>query len=443
MRFVFAAPAPTALGGLPAALKKAGHEVAIFLPFEAGAAKVAKTTRVRFAVRVGAQSIVTAIHQATTSQKVACYLAKADTALAPDSSAFGIWFSQAVVELARRLTPTPDALVLAGWQGGLAPVYNRASHLPFQFVQLLDFQTGEGSFPAEEFALANLAGDYFSPHGVEFHGRMHFLKAALLHADRIVAPGGLAFAAMLQSSGQLGSVLAEQAAKTRTVAWPLAGEDWNPSTDATLPQKFRAASPTGKALCRTSLLSSFGLKGEPRGPILLLDRGLTSHSLAPFVDRLLAQDARLAITRAAALEHPALEIAARRNPGQVALRTDGEPPGPAVLAGVDAIFLPEPLTSAGIEALECAQRFGVIPVVAVQPGLAALCSDLRPLAGTGDAILCRFGDAQGWWDALGVRLNDLVRVDALRNAAVQRVMERAAARSWATAAAEFPAAVAA
>lgn len=443
MRFVFAAPDPALLGGLPAALKKGGHEVAIILPFDAGAAKVAKATRVRLTTRIGAQTLLTSIQQASSAQRVACYLAKPETAPAPGSAAEGIWFSQVVIEMARRLTPTPDALVLAGWQGGLAPVYNHAWHLPFQFVQLLDFQTGEGSFPAEAFALANLGGDYFSPSGVEFHGRLHFLKSALKHADRIIAPGGLAFGAMQEASGPLGDVLAEQAGKTRTVPWPLAGEDWNPATDATIAQKYRASSPSGKAICRTTLLANLGLKPEPRGAILLLDRALNDHTLAPLIDRLLARDARLIVARARTPEAPALEIAARRNPGQIAFQPGDQSPGPTTLAGVDAIFLPGRLHVAAVEALESAQRFGVIPVLSAQPGLEGLCTDLRPLTGTGDAILCRFGDTDGWWDALGVRLQEVARVDALRNAAVQRVMERAAARSWAGAAAEFPAAVAA
>ncbi|MBS0659149.1 MAG: glycogen/starch synthase [Verrucomicrobia bacterium] len=441
MRFVFAATAPAALGGLPAALKKAGHEVAIILPFEAGAAKVAKATRVRLHLRVGAQSILTTIHQASSAQRVACYVAKPEHAPTPGSASEGIWFSQAVIELARRLTPTPDALVLAGWQPGLAPVYNHAWHLPFSFVQLLDFQTGEGSFGPEEFALTNLAGEYFAPSGVEFHGHLHFLKSALLHADRIVVPGGLAFRTMTESRGQLGPLLAELAGKTRAIAWPLSTEEGNPATDATLTQKYRAASPSGKAICRTALLEKLGLKPEPRGSILLLDRALTAHTLGPILDRLLGRDLRLVVARARTPEDAALEIAARRNPGQIAFLRDDQPPGPNVLTGVDATLLPERLTPASLEALETAQRFGVIPIVSAQQGLEGLCTDLRPLVGTGDAIICRWGDTDGWWDALGVRLQGLTRVDALRHGAVQRAMERAAARSWAGAAAEFPAAI--
>lgn len=441
MRFVFAATAPAALGGLPAALKKAGHEVAIIVPFDAGAAKVAKATRVRLPIRVGAQTIPTSIHQASSPQRVACYVAKPESAPASGSASEGIWFSQVVVELARRLTPTPDALVLAGWQAGLAPVYNHAWHLPFAFVQLLDFQTGEGSFGPEEFALTNLAGEYFAPSGVEFHGHLHFLKAGLLHADRIVVPGGLAFRTLTEARGQLGPLLAELAGKTRAIPWPLTGDDWNPATDASLTQKYRATSPSGKALCRTDLLERLALKPEPRGSILLVDRALTAHTLGPIVDRLLARDIRLIVARAHSPEDASLEIAARRNPGQIVFLRDEQPLGPGLLAGVDAILLPERLSAASVEALEGAQRFGVIPVVSDQVGLDGLCTDLRPLVGAGDAIVCRWGDTDGWWDALGVRLQEIARTDALRNAAVQRVMERAAARNWAGAAAAFPAAV--
>ncbi len=439
MRILFAAPSPDAAGGLPLALKKAGHEVAVLLPFDVSASRVAKPTKVRIPLRVGAQTIHTAIFQASTPDRVACYLGKAETMLAPGSVGEAIWYSQLVVELARRLTPSPDILHLSGWQAGLAPAYARAAQLPFRFMHAAGRARDEGAFGPEDFALANLPGELFSPQGVEFHGRLHFPKAAAQLAAVVTVESTLAVLSARAEGDRFAAFLGGPGGKVTTADLPLADEDWNPSTDEQIVRRFRASSPGGKSACRTALLATLGLKSEPRGAVLVLNRALSPGPLrevGEILGRLLADDTRVIVLGAAAVESPALEHVARRAPGRVALvREPDESLHRQTLAGADAAWFPHPQVAGLDRAIHIAMRYGAIPLAPAQPGLGEIFRDLRGDWSEGEGIACARPDLAGWWDAFGTRLRPLLLDPTAREIVIQAVMKRAAARNWSASAA--------
>ena len=83
----------------------------------------------------------------------------------PDNAARFILFSKAAVELARRMTPTPEVLHAHDWPAALVPVLVREQGLPFRTVLSIHHLAQQGSFPASDFRLTNLPARFFEPSG--------------------------------------------------------------------------------------------------------------------------------------------------------------------------------------------------------------------------------------------------------------------------------------
>src|SRR5206468_5266380 len=96
-----------------------------------------------------------------------------------------IFFCKAALELARRLTPQLQILHVHDWASALVPVFVHAPRLPFKTVLTIHHVADQGSFWGLDFALTNLPERFFTLHGLEFFGRLNFLKGGILYADRI------------------------------------------------------------------------------------------------------------------------------------------------------------------------------------------------------------------------------------------------------------------
>src|SRR5438046_1088046 len=91
----------------------------------------------------------------------------------------------AALELSRRLTPQVQILHVHDWAAALVPVFVYAQGLPFKTVLTIHHVTEQGSFWGLDFRLTNLPEQFFSLHGVEFFGRLNFLKGGILFANKI------------------------------------------------------------------------------------------------------------------------------------------------------------------------------------------------------------------------------------------------------------------
>jgi starch synthase len=104
----------------------------------------------------------------------------------PDNAARFIFFSKAAVEIARRMTPTPEILHCHDWNGRARPRPGAQPGVPFATVLSIHHLAEQGNFDPWDFALTNLPGRYFEPTGLEFFGRLNLLKAGFFLPIRIV-----------------------------------------------------------------------------------------------------------------------------------------------------------------------------------------------------------------------------------------------------------------
>ncbi len=432
MRIVFAGPQLGAVADLAVALQRLGHEVAAILPFDDAASGRTRPTRVQIPIAIGSTRIVGEILQASGPEELPCYLFRTIEPLLPHSVARGIFHSQLVVELARRLIPSPGVLQLSGWESALAPAYLRRSNLPFRTVLDVREIEAQGSFGGADFSQTGLPAGFFSPGGVEFFGRLNFLKGGLVLANALTVNGRSTLAAWQREplGRGLNGVLAEQAYKCAPILFPADADSWDPATDSLLVRNFSAHEPEGKVACRAALLAAVGLPKNTRGPIVILNRDDAEPDEglpASVLDRWLAGDGRVVILTPRALETAGLEAAARRVPA--GLRIVRQPDAAMLrgaIAGADFQFFPGAPTAEFATAAWRAMRYGTIPLARDHPGRSDLFEDCAASADRGEGLTWFVDSPDALWDTLGHRAAELYRSSDCFNAVRIRAIKRAA-----------------
>src|SRR5207244_3293312 len=241
-----------------------------------------------------------------------------------DNAARFIFFCKAALELARRLTPQVQILHVHDWAAALVPVYANALGLPFKTVLTIHHVADQGSLRRLDFALTNLPERFFTLRGIEFLGRLNFLKGGILYADRLTTVSEHYRREILTPTGGHGldGVLRENAHRLSAILDGVDYTRWNPASDRLIPARYDPRRLRGKQICREALLKEVKLEAAPRGPVLGMVTRVVQEKgfkiLVPLLDRLLWDDVRLIIIGEGDHAYePALAVAARKCPDKV------------------------------------------------------------------------------------------------------------------------------
>jgi starch synthase len=250
----------------------------------------------------------------------------------------------------------PQVVHCNDWPTGLTPVYlegepQRAATL--MTVHNLAFQ---GNFDAGRLGELELAPSCFTMEGVEFHGKLSFLKGGLSYADALttVSP---AYAREIQTP-DLGCGLDGLLRKRRSVLTGiLNGIDtgtWDPATDARIARRYDAASLEGKAENKAALQQRLRLPVDDELPLLGAVGRFTHQKgidlLAAAAEELLAMPAQLVVLGKGEPEYErALAALAARHPGRVAVAIGfDEDLAHAIEAGADVFLMPSRFEHCGL-----------------------------------------------------------------------------------------------
>src|ERR1700737_909682 len=273
------------MNALPHQLRARGHEVSVALPFYREIREnpefKEQDTGVTVDVRVGEKTYIAEFLEARSASGVQLFLVRCDEFFDrpgiygehgqdyEDNAARYIFFSKAVLELARRLTPSVQLLHLHDWAAALIPVFVRAYHLPFATVLTIHHLAEQGSFWGLDFKLTNLHERFFTLRGVEFFGRLNFLKGGILFADKITTVSEHYKREIMTPEYGCGldAVLRENSSKLTGILHGADYSRWNPETDPLLPALYNSSSLWGKEVCRNALLRDLGLAPAPSGPV--------------------------------------------------------------------------------------------------------------------------------------------------------------------------------
>lgn len=381
-----------AVAELSGELQKHGHEVSVVLPYyrsirEDKSLKVRKTG-VRFTVPVGAGRYPCDVYECKTASGVQVFLIARDEYFDrsglygiegrdyQDNAARFIFFTKCVVELARRVEPSPAVVHLHSWETALAPVFIREQGLPFRTVLTPHGLEYQGNFWSYDFGLTNLSGDYFSARGVEYFGSMNCLKGGILYADAVILSGER-FVAAAQTSEHgcgLDPVLREHQHKLYGIPSSNGLQGWNPAEDSVLTAKYSAKNLSARLKNRPAFLEAAGLiQGDPKAVYVAFTEATQRTGIdliLASLDRLFVEDVRFALLGPANPEVTiALEVARRKHQGRfVHLEKFDEPLARKALAGADIFVLPGAVEPETIW-LKRALSYGAVPVAARCGGL--------------------------------------------------------------------------
>lgn len=411
------------LEALPRELRARKHEVGIAMPcyreIRENAGVLAKETGVTVDVRVGPTNYVAEFLEGRTDGGVQIFFVRCDEFFDragiygehgvpyEDNAARFIFFCKAALELARRMTPTPQILHLHDWASALVPVLVHNQQLPFATVLTIHHLAEQGSFWGLDFDLTNLPERYFKPRGVEFFGRLNLLKGGIVFADKITTVSERYRREILSSNGGPGLdiVLREHANRLVGILNGADYERWNPETDGLLPRQFGPGNLEGKAICRDLLLDALALASVPAGPVFGMVTRLVPEKgfdlLMPLLDRLLSDDVRLIILGEGDPGYEtALAIAARKYPTKFAYRrTYDEALAHLIEAGADITLIPSRIEPSGLSAMY-SLKYGALPVARATGGIQEIIEDYDPTLGVGYGFLCYENTPDAFWDSI-------------------------------------------
>ena len=284
----------------------------------------------------------------------------------------------------------PDVLHCNDWQTGLAPAY-----LSFdRQAAAVGVASGQSTSTASVFTVHNLAfGGAFAPallarlglpresfsiHGLEYHGRLSFLKAGLYYADCITTVSPTYALEIQQEPLGFGfqGLLTTRKNRLHGILNGIDTTVWDPATDPHLAERFTLHTLDARAPNRAAVQQRFGLEPdtdamllgmvsrftEQKGIDLILDAwpGLAARHRLQLVmlgsgDRLLTRQARDCV---------------RLHPGRVGF-IDGfdEPLSHLIEGGCDAFLMPSRFEPCGLNQMY-SQRYGAPPLVRATGGLA-------------------------------------------------------------------------
>ena len=406
-------------GALPRALAALGHDVRVLLPKYRGAEAHATETRVvapNIQVPLGDRVAEGSLIEGRGPSGVPVYLLEHEHYYDRESlygTADGdywdncerfVFFCRAALEGMARLDATrvglrwqPQVIHANDWQTGLLPVYLRTLYrdhpLLGRLASLFTIHNlaYQGVFWHYDMPMTGLGWDLFTPAGIEFYGKLNFMKGGLIFSD-LLTTVSRTYAREIRTAAfgsGLEGVLEDRSQDLHGVVNGIDYDLWNPQKDPAIAHPYSAEDPEPKAVCRETLRRELGLE-DGAGPVIGIITRLAEQKGMDLVlealPGILGEGAQLVVLGSgeARLEE-AFRAAAAAHRGQVAVRIGFDDElSRRIYAGSDAFLMPSRYEPCGLGQL-IALRYGAAPIVRRTGGLADTVTEFDPArrSGTG------------------------------------------------------------
>jgi starch synthase len=287
----------------------------------------------------------------------------------------------------------PQVVHCHDWHAALVPAClklwpdGRATRVPSIYtVHNLAYQ---GLFDPACFSDLGLPAHAMGLEGMEFFGKISFMKAGLFFADHIttVSP---TYAREIQTT-ELGcgldGLLRTRSADLTGILNAVDDDVWNPATDANIEHLYDVRRMKGKALNKIALQKELGLDADPEAPLFAVVSRLTEQKGLPLVlagvDDIAEKGGQLVVlgNGDSHLEH-AFSQKAQTRAGIVAVRLGyNEALAHKIFAGSDFTLVPSSFEPCGLTQMY-GLKYGSVPLVRRVGGLAdtVVDADLATLA---------------------------------------------------------------
>jgi len=400
MRVLFVTPecAPlTKTGGLgdvsaalPAALRAVGNDVRVLLPRyreidPAGAEERARLHLLGTEVRLLEKGDYLLIDAPSLYDREGTPYQDGAGGDWPDNwLRFGV-LSRAAALLASDASPLewrPEILHCHDWPTALAPVYLHFQPRRAGAVMTVHNLAYQGIYDASLLDRLELPPAVFSIEGLEFYGRLSFLKGGLVYGDAIttVSPS---YAREIQTEEfgcGLDGVLRERRGVLRGIVNGIDTEVWNPMSDGLIAEPYSWTSLDKKAGNKSALQRRLNLAEDSGAPLLgtvcrfAHQKGI--DLLCAAADELLALGTQIcALGRGEREYETALMALAARHPGRVGVAIGfNEELAHLIEAGADMFLMPSRFEPCGLNQMY-SQRYGTPPIARATGGLVDTIAD--------------------------------------------------------------------
>jgi len=400
------------LGALPRALRRLGIEVSIVMPAYSsiaaqrfGLQPTSWTLQVPIAEKIVAAGVLraeldggTPVYFVDAPQYFARqFLYGAGDAPYLDNAERFAFFARAILALTEHVG-VPDVLHCHDWQAALAPVFLRADAARYpalaqvRTVMTIHNLGYQGLFWHFDWPLLNIDWRYFTLDGLEFYGKINYLKGGIVCADAIttVSP---TYAREIQTpefgNGLDGVLVARQ----QVLSGILNGVDydeWSPEHDREIAAPYTAEERSGKAACKADLQTTMQLPVDPQVPVIGIVSRLTDQKgldlIAAIAPQLLRKNVQLVVLGSGETRYEHLvQQLAHDYPKRLAARVAFDNTlAHKIEAGSDMFLMPSRYEPCGLNQIY-SLRYGTIPIVRATGGLedSILAFDPRRRTGTG------------------------------------------------------------
>ncbi|MDF3061341.1 MAG: glgA [Microvirga sp.] len=276
----------------------------------------------------------------------------------------------------------PDLLHLNDWPSSLASGYLAWRDKPLPSVLTIHNLAYQGLFEPERLPRLGIPDNAFQIDGVEFYGKLSFLKAGIVYSDHVTTVSSTYAREITTPEFGCGldgllRVKAEQGRLTGILNG--IDESWDPRTDPYLASPFEPQNLKGKVANRDEVRKEFGL-AVSRGPLFAVVSRLVHQKGVDLAidgtETILREGGQIVVTGKGESELEAqLEKLAKKHPGKVGVKLGFEE-GTArrMYAGSDFLLMPSRFEPCGLSQMY-AQKFGSLPIAHRTGGLADTIED--------------------------------------------------------------------
>ncbi len=397
-------------GSLPKALKKKGVDVSIFMPYHKVVRENIKKFNLEvkkvlddFDLGIGTDQKASIYRTNLPETDIPIYLVSNDYYFSseniygsPDGGQQAIFFTKAVIDSIKKLNMHFDVIHSNDWQTGLLPVYLKTVYRDDPYFSNLStvytiHNLGyQGVFDKSYMDFAKLPEYVFNMDGIEFYGKINFMKGGILFSDIIntVSP---TYAEEIKTQ-EYGEKLEGVLQLRKDVLYGvLNGIDYvenDPETDKRIPYNYSVNSLDGKKKNKASLQKELGLK-VGNAPLIGLVSRLFDQKGLDLVDEIMKYviascDVNFVLlgTGEPKYENAFLNLA-KEFPQKVAVKIGFDVNlAQRIYASSDFFLMPSRYEPCGLGQMY-SLRYGTIPIVRYTGGLADTVSEFDGKSGNG------------------------------------------------------------
>jgi len=319
----------------------------------------------------------------------------------PDNAVRFALLARSALEFCARGDVRPDLVHAHDWQAGLVPAYMR-SGFPGRpglgaaaTVFTIHNLAYQGVFPPSAMPALDLGWELYGIDGLEFWGRVSFLKAGINFSD-IVTTVSPRYAREIQTA-EFGfgfeGILARRSDRVVGILNGIDTDVWDPGSDPHLPKPYGPDTLDAKRASKRALLETMGLPVTAETlarPVVGMVSRLVDQKgfdlLAAFGEGLLGMDATFVLLGSGEPRYQdGWQALQRRAPDRVGVHFGfDEKIAHLVEAGADIFLMPSRFEPCGLNQMY-SLRYGTVPVVRAVGGLDDTIDhwDSRTNAGTG------------------------------------------------------------